>query len=171
MIINYFDGPNFVKQHSANDNDDDNDDDDDDDLLLTYKSVTVLVVLDSGVAVSTQSHALVVTPGRHAKITVTVNHHPGTLDPLLVTPVESIDCHEVVKCIRVYLQDRQRRGLTVAKAEITIPGDFEDMFVQPVRQANSSASCRCRAARVSSPFRISYGSAHIVPPLQAQTRP
>jgi hypothetical protein len=116
----------------------------------------VVVILDSGVDVSTLSHALVVTPGRHAKITVTVNRHPGMLDPLLVTPTESIDCHEVVNCIRVYLQDRQRRGLTVAKAEVTIPGDFEDMFVQPVRQASSSDSCRYRAARVSSPFRISY---------------
>ncbi len=146
MIIHHFDGPNFISEDRSNY----------DNFHVTQKSVTVLVVLESDVDISTLTSALVVTPGRNAKITITVNQHRSMLDPKLVTPAESIGCHEVVNCVRVFLQDQQRRGLTVVKAEVTIPGDFEDWFIQPVRHASSSASCRYLAARLSSPFRISY---------------
>lgn len=144
MFVDSFSGPNFVTDaHDGGV------------LQLTQKSVGIFVFLESGMDISTLKHKVVIVPKKHAKIFVEVKQHLNMLDPFLLTPVESAGCEEFVNCVRAYLQERQRKGGHIIKAEATINGDFEEGLVQPIMQA-PGGPCRYKAMPSNlSPFRIS----------------
>jgi hypothetical protein len=144
MFVDSFSEPNFVADaHDGGT------------LQLTQKSVDIFVWLKSGMDTSTLKHRIVIVPRKHAKLFVEVKQHPNMLDPFLLTPVESAGCEEFINCVRVYLQEQQRRGGHIIKAEATINGDFEEGLVQPMMQA-PGGPCRYKAMPSNlSPFRIS----------------
>lgn len=146
MIIRTFPGPTLViHQHSA----------DSDGFQVARKSTTVMIFLDSGVDISTLTHRLDIQQGKNAKIRISIEQHRFMMDAKLITPEESRDNEEVLNCTRAFLQDQQRKGLHVLKSEITIAGDFDDTFVQPVWHSKP-ARWGWKAAGSDSPFRISY---------------
>jgi hypothetical protein len=144
MYIDSFSGPNFVTDvHDGGL------------LQLTQKSVGIFVFLPAGMDISTLKHKIVIVPKKHAQISVEVKLHANMLDPFLLTPMESAGCEEFINSVRVYLQERQRKGAHVIKVETTINGDFEEGLVQPTRQT-PGGPCQYKAMPSHlSPFRIS----------------
>ena len=72
-----------------------------------------------------------------------------------ITPNESCENEEILNCVRVFLQEQKRKCQHILKAEATVPGDFEDCFVQPVAMTERGAHCKYEAVTEESPFRIS----------------
>lgn len=146
MIIHTFPGPNFITQQlsSARDNDG---------HFITQESTTIMVVLESGMDIGSLEHKLDVQPGKGANLTLSLEQHPYMLDATMITPDESCEHEEVLNCTRRFLQEKRRKGGNILKCEATIRGDFEDRFVQPVKQGGSQ-QCAYMAVAARNPFRI-----------------
>ena len=119
----------------------------------------VFVVLESGMDINSLTHRLDITPGKRAKISVSIEQHMFMREADYVTPTELCNNEEILNCMRVFLQEETRKNRHILKSELIVEGNFEDYFVQPVVVAKGQLS-RYEAVSEETPFRISniFGS-------------
>ena len=119
----------------------------------------IFVVLESGMDINSLTHRLDITPGKRAKISVSIEQHMFMREADYVTPTELCNNEEILNCMRVFLQEETRKNRHILKSELIVEGNFEDYFVQPVVVAKGQQS-RYEAVSEETPFRISniFGS-------------
>ena len=78
-------------------------------MFITQQSTTFMVVLESGMDISTLEINLDVLPGKKATLKMSIAQHPSMLDPDMITPDISCEVDEVLNCTQLHSKLHPRK--------------------------------------------------------------